>query len=256
MAAPAPPQSLSSAIALELSSMHDLDRLAEQFKLRRKVHIAELLNPTAAQALYHCLDRQISWSTQLISQGEVCEAAAIAPGEQRSAESEMRLNQLAYENAQHGNVGYIYDVCPLAISDLSIPSEEAIHPNEFLKFINSDTFIRFIRQITGIATLAYADAQATRLRAGHFTTFHYSSGPDKNNSARRLNYVFYLTPEWKAEWGGLLEFRGEQGFMVESHVPCFNCFDLFRFPHGHWISMVSPIASGPSYLISGGVYID
>jgi Rps23 Pro-64 3,4-dihydroxylase Tpa1-like proline 4-hydroxylase len=93
-------------------------------------------------------------------------------------------------------------------------------------------------------------------RPGHFITFHDATRSADKEGKRRAAYSYNLTPEWKTEWGGLLEFRGKEGHIVEAFSPCFNCLDLFAFPQGHWMSLVAPFCDGPTYAVTGGLYVE
>jgi Rps23 Pro-64 3,4-dihydroxylase Tpa1-like proline 4-hydroxylase len=67
------------------------------------------------------------------------------------------------------------------------------------------------------------------------------------------SFQLNLTPEWRPEWGGLLEFRGT-GHSIEGILPRFNSLDIYTFPQGHWIGAVAPYARGPRLAIAGRLY--
>ena len=73
----------------------------------------------------------------------------------------------------------------------------------FYEFINSPRFLEFVRRLTGLDDIRWADGHATLYRAGHFLKFHTDEKPaDK----RRAAYVLNFTKDWGRDWGGLLQF--------------------------------------------------
>lgn len=86
----------------------------------------------------------------------------------------------------------------------------------WLAFANSEAFLGPMREITGEPRIAFADAQVTRYRRGHFLTAHDDGIEGKN---RYFAYVLNLSPRWRIEWGGLLMFHGDDGHVAEA----FSC---------------------------------
>ena len=60
-----------------------------------------------------------------------------------------------------------------------------------------------------------------------------------------------LTPAWRAEWGGVLEFLDADGHVAEGYVPSFNALNLFAVPQLHHVSHIAPFARGPRLSITG-----
>jgi Rps23 Pro-64 3,4-dihydroxylase Tpa1-like proline 4-hydroxylase len=116
------------------------------------------------------------------------------------------------------------------------------------EFLNSPGFIGFVREVTGIATIDYADAQATLYRPGHFLTRHDDAAEGKH---RQVAYVLNFTPGWRAEWGGLLAFIGPDGHVSEAWAPAMNALNLFRVPALHAVTEVASFAGAGRYSITG-----
>ncbi|MGH7019851.1 MAG: 2OG-Fe(II) oxygenase [Brevundimonas sp.] len=113
---------------------------------------------------------------------------------------------------------------------------------------NSEAFLAFARRLTGDDRIVFVDGQATRYLPGHFLNRH----TDANDASGRLYaYVLNLTPRWRAEWGGLLQFLDEGGEVTESLVPAFDTLNVFRVPQSHAVSVVAPFAGAPRYSITG-----
>ena len=59
-----------------------------------------------------------------------------------------------------------------------------------------------------------------------------------------------LTPMWRPEWGGVLQFLDSSGHIEEGYVPTFNALNLFRVPMPHFVSLVAPYG-GLRYSVTG-----
>ena len=100
----------------------------------------------------------------------------------------------------------------------------------------------------GDARVRRMNAQATRYRAGHFLKLH----DDFNAEEGRLYaYVINLTREWKADWGGLLQFLDAEGRVIDTLMPRWNSLSIFRVPAPHVVSLVAPWAEGERLAVTG-----
>jgi hypothetical protein len=118
----------------------------------------------------------------------------------------------------------------------------------WVAFANSEAFLGPMREITGEPRIAFADAQVTRYRRGHFLTAHDDGIEGKN---RYFAYVLNLSPRWKIEWGGLLMFHGDDGHVAEAFLPNFNSLNLLKVPALHSVSQVSLFAGDDRLAITG-----
>jgi len=118
----------------------------------------------------------------------------------------------------------------------------------WLAFANSEAFLGPMREITGEPRIAFADAQVTRYRRGHFLTAHDDGIEGKN---RYFAYVLNLSPRWRIEWGGLLMFHGDDGHVAEAFLPNFNSLNLLKLPALHSVSQVSLFAGDDRLAITG-----
>jgi SM-20-related protein len=94
------------------------------------------------------------------------------------------------------------------------------------------------------------DAQATRYERGHYLTQHDDSAAEKG---RLYAFVLNLTPHWRTDWGGLLNFIDADGHVAEAYAPAWNAINLFRVPQPHAVSCVAPFAGAPRLSITGWV---
>jgi Rps23 Pro-64 3,4-dihydroxylase Tpa1-like proline 4-hydroxylase len=116
------------------------------------------------------------------------------------------------------------------------------------EFLKSPATLEFARRVTGRPDIGSVDAQATRYRAGHFLTAHDDRDEDKGRVAA---YVLNLTPTWRPDWGGILQFLDADGHVAEGYAPKFNALNLFRVPALHSVSLVAPFAGGARLSITG-----
>lgn len=94
------------------------------------------------------------------------------------------------------------------------------------------------------------DGQATRYLPGHFLTGH---DDDVAGKGRIAAYVLNLTPAWRTEWGGLLQFHDPAGDVLRGLLPRFNTLNLFTVPQLHSVSLVAPFAASPRYAVTGWI---
>ena len=93
-----------------------------------------------------------------------------------------------------------------------------------------------LRAVTGDERIDFADAQASRYRPRHLLTAHNDLSAGKN---RLYAYVLNLTREWRADWGGVLMFQGDDGHVEHGWTPAFNALNLFTVPTRHAVSQVA-----------------
>lgn len=240
-----------SEISFAIDPSLDLDRWQEVFRAKRRLHITELLGPAVAESLYHAVSGEVAWSTYLTAHGRRYEAPYRV---QRDYDDEQAgaLLEMAHRSARDTGFGYAYEARSLP-AGADAPDEASLL-DRFAAFVRSAEVTGALRRICALDHIARIELEAVRLRPGHFMTFHATLPAGDQDGACAAVFSYHVTPEWRPEWGGLLELRGEHGHLVEAYAPCFNCLDLFAVPQGRWLSAVAPIAAAPAYSISGRVY--
>jgi SM-20-related protein len=164
----------------------------------------------------------------------------LMPPEQRETMTKKMLEQ------SRRGFQYVFENYPLY--DIYLAGERTQPLMAMHEFLNSDGFLQFAREITGFDRIAFADSQATKYLPGHFLTEHDDEVAGKQRLAA---YVFGFTPEWRADWGGILQFIDRDGHIAEGYVPKFNVLNLFRVPQKHSVSYVTPAAAQARYSITG-----
>ena len=163
----------------------------------------------------------------------------------------LRFLQLAHAEARDG-FHYMFD--SVRISDLAEQRQPlAAELAAAYGFLNSPAFLDFVRVLTGDPRPNYADAQATRYERGHYLTQHDDSAAEKG---RLYAYVLSLTPDWRADWGGLLAFIDDDGHVSEAYTPRFNALNLFTVPYEHAVTYVAPFAGGNRLSVTGWIRQD
>lgn len=217
------------------------------FRQFGRIHIPGFLKPASAGMLHQALAAERLWMCSTMGGGQTIDV----PVEQLEAfppDQAMRFLQLAHAEARDG-FHYMFD--SLRISDLAEKKQPLDAPYAAAyAFLNSPAFLDFVRALTGDPRPNHVDAQATRYEPGHYLTQH----DDKKPSAGRLYaYVLNLTPHWRTDWGGLLNFIDADGHVAEAYSPAWNALNLFRVPQPHAVSCVAPFAGAPRLSITGWV---
>lgn len=166
--------------------------------------------------------------------------AAMSAADRSQAEGEMRESRLQPHQF------YAFD--NVAIDALTRLGQAAPVWAELVGLLNSDPMLELIRDVTGEPRIAFADAQLTRFRRGHFLTEHDDTAEGKN---RYFAYVLNLTRDWSIDWGGLLAFHGPDGNVEEAYTPAFNVLNLLKVPQLHSVSQVASTARANRLSVTG-----
>lgn len=238
-------------MARELFSLNpalDRNALAEAFVRDGRVQVRDVLTEAAATAVHEILARGTPWGLawQAGSDGPHAirgtELKTDPAGEQRKIASATgaaaRRGDYAFQFAQYPILdAYLAGWAPGGPQDL------------LLEHINSEDFLSFIREITGISTLIKGDAQATLYAPGHFLSLHIDSHVGEG---WRVAYVFnFCREEWKPDWGGYLNFYDEEGDIIAGYRPRFNALNMFTVPRAHAVSYVPPFAPIGRFALTG-----
>src|SRR5882672_3421917 len=234
---PAPPVDFGSGIGAAVA--------AAVYTRVGRVHVANLLTTASAQRAYVSLASEVPWQLH-VNDGErvydlTAEQFAALPEASRDS-----MQEAIYAKAARG-FQYLYENYPL--SDIyAQQTQNDLYLMRIHEFLNSPRFLQYARQLTRIATIALVDAQATRYGTGHFLTCHDDQVTGKHRVAA---YVLSLTPDWHADWGGILNFIDTDGHIAEGFVPRFNALNVFRVPQKHSVSCVAPFAPAGRFSITG-----
>lgn len=224
-----------------------LDAAAEaaRFAAAGRIHIRNILTRDAANRIHRSLATEGAWARSTIFQGQPRDFAldyletlpALAAAERRADLEDRGRRGFQYE----------FDNFRLSMAMLARARSGWVYESVF-DLVNGPTFLGFVREVTGDDRIVFADAQATRYRAGHFLTSHDDDQPGMD---RLYAYVLNFTPVWRPEWGGLLAFIGEDGNIDQAFKPTFNALNIFRVPTQHMVTEVASFANADRLSITG-----
>jgi Rps23 Pro-64 3,4-dihydroxylase Tpa1-like proline 4-hydroxylase len=228
-----------------LAPRDDVDRLAALFARDGVVSVPHVLAENCATYLHALLRGREDWKQSIASGDSLVELdrptrASLTP------EQAEQLNQAVYAGArQHFQFRYETIRVPDA-ADERLASTDPLAA--FAHWWSNGAVRDLLRQITGMADIAYADLQATAYSPGDFLTVHTDDVDGKNRLAA---YVLGLTPKWQLDWGGLLAIHANDGSEARALVPQFNRLNLFRVPRLHSVTEVTRIAPYRRYSLTG-----
>jgi SM-20-related protein len=225
----------------------DLDAtiLAGRFAHSRRIQIRNFLTLPDANTLHDHLLANPGWR-HVINSGDKIFEAAVDDFDTMPIDQKRPLEAAMFAAAAQG-FQFQYD-------SIRVPDDPAARRNsgslldQFASFMSSPETLDILRRISGQQVIRFADAQATRYRAGDFLTRHDDAVTGKD---RVLAYVMNLSRGWRAEWGGLLLFNDTDGGVIETLVPQFNSLCLFTVPQPHSVSYVAPYATEPRLSVTG-----
>jgi SM-20-related protein len=231
-------------VRFALSPDIDAARLDAEYARTGRVSIAPFLSPESAEALRAHLAAREDWKLVMNAGANVYEmpkAAAAALSDAQRATLDRKLGESAVWGFQ-----YRYESIRVP-DDPGARAASGTLLDAFATFLSSASVLDMLRAVTG-GTIDFADAQATAYGPGHFLTRHDDAVEGKH---RQAAYVLGLSPQWRAEWGGLLLFHGAEDEIDHGFVPQFNALRLFRVPAQHSVSCVWPFAPQPRLSVTG-----
>jgi Rps23 Pro-64 3,4-dihydroxylase Tpa1-like proline 4-hydroxylase len=227
--------------APQLNPVLDRAAIAAEFARRGHVEIPQLLTAGSARRIHACLAEETPYSLICNDGEKQLEYRDLTP-QQRQDHTRAAWRRVGLDAFQ-----FLYEQHILTL-DGETYADPAHYWAAVTNFLNGAPFLDLAREITGMPDIAFADAQASLYRAGHFLTSH---GDESQTAKRRAAYVLSLTPNWRPEWGGLLEFIDDNGHIEAGYTPSFNSLRLFRIPINHYVSCVAPYAVTGRYSITG-----
>ena len=227
---------------------HGIDRrgLKRAYSERGRVTIEPFLAGEGAEELREHLLGRRDWRLAIQPGGSRFVEVEEKDFEAMSPAQREALSRAAAPSEPSG-FHYLFDQI-VAVGNTPDNREPDTPLGRFAAFLSSGTVLDLVRDISGAADIAFAEARATRYRPGHFLTIH----DDRHEAThRRVAYTFGLSPVWRAEWGGLLLFHDRAGHVEQGLVPRMNSLNLFAVPQDHSVSLVAPFAPEPRYSVTG-----
>jgi len=221
--------------------------LAPVFAQHHRLHIPGVFAPGAAERIHGALVDGTPWRRNTVgSTGN--QSFYVNAYDQQPAEWKAKLLEVIEAKARDG-FQYLFDTYPVS-DELEEGRRLGIACEAVYDFMNSEAGLEFLRRLTGEPRIAYVDAQCTRYLPGHFLTEH---DDDLDGKHRLFAYVLNLTPQWRADWGGLLLFLDADGHVAEGYTPKFNALNIFKTPFPHCVTQVASFAGAARYAITGWI---
>ncbi len=219
--------------------------LAAAYARAGRLHVANFLEDGDARALHAEIASQRAWNFVIFAHEKNIDLDAQG-WETLDAETKRKTIQIVHERA---NREFAFMHYKLSLYD-RYHNGRQLSPGliDFFEFLNGEAFLGFARALTGAHDIAFADAQLTAFNPGHFVTIHNDDLDGKN---RRAAYVLNLTPEWREDWGGYLNFFDDDGHVAAGYKPAFNALNIFTVPMRHSVGVVAPFAKKPRIVVSG-----
>ena len=235
----------------ELFSLNPhLDRaaLAERFRRDGRVQVRDVLTQAAAETVHDVLARATPWGMAWQAGDDGPNAVRATTLEADPAGQQQAIATATHAAMRRGDYAFQFAQYPILDAYLGGWAPYGAH-DLLLEHINSEDFLDFIREVTGIASIRKGDAQATLYAPGHFLGLHIDSHVGEG---WRVAYVLnFCREEWKPDWGGYLNFFDDDGDVVAGYRPRFNALNMFTVPRAHAVSYVPPFAPVGRFAVTG-----
>ncbi len=228
----------------------DITTLKRELASEGYIQIANGLKEDAAEALHDCLKNQLTWS---VAYRDNVGAKRILRPELAAMESNERdqfwlnMDAIAQEGYQFNYDTYMAVSAYLNNQDTDLPL------NSMVRFCNSSSWLAFWRVVTGDKDICKTYLQATRYIAGSYLKEHNDFVRDEH---RRYALVINLSKNWRADWGGLVQFIDGDGGIVRTLMPTFNSITVFKVPVAHCVSPVASYVSEERLALTGWLRAD
>ena len=217
------------------------DGIAKTLASEGIVRFGPALANERADQLLASLRTHKDWLT-VLRQGD---AAWYASQDEAKAIGEARFQAMAGAEADKG-FRYLYDVLRISADPIK-RAERGLTVDRLADQWSSPEAISLWRMLTGSDAVTHIEIMATRYRSGHFLTRHN----DGKDPARIAAFVLSLTPKWSPDWGGELEFYGDDDSLIRSLRPSFNALTIFNVPRPHAVNRVASGIPESRYSIAG-----
>jgi SM-20-related protein len=231
-------------VTLQLNSALEAAALARDYAVRKRLQVREFLEPASAGAVHEWL-HELPWG---LAYNEGSTVHQLAPDRVAAMDGREGARIMAgIQERARAQYQFLYAFFPVLAAYIS-PTSPRFRIFEFFEFINSAPVLDFIRGLTGLDRIRWADAQATWYRPGHFLKAHTDEDP---STGRVAAYIMNLSPEWERDWGGFLQFFDGSDNIEQAFKPSFNTLNIFTIPQLHSVSMVSTYVTAERLAVTG-----
>ena len=232
--------------AFQIDPSLDPDAMRAVFSRHGRLHIPGFLGGDGAQRLHARLANEQGWSF-VINRGNSHLELTPEQSKRMPPQAHQAMMQDIMKTARDG-FQLAYDVVNVTRKERTPLTDDptlcGVHA-----LLNGAPFLDFIAAVTGLRG-TWSDATCTRYRVGHFCEMHDDKADDGD---RLVAFVLNLTPRWRVDWGGVLQFIDADGHVAEGYTPAFNALNIFRVPQPHAVSIVAPFAGADRLSVTGWV---
>jgi SM-20-related protein len=225
-------------VPLQLNPLLDCLGPAQRFAQEGRVHIPDVLAEPAARRLHRALEKETAWGLILNEGQKAIDLATVSQDDYRA------LAVAAWERA-HSGFQYFYHYAPLLKNNIVFPASDH-YLAELVTFLRGREFLAVVREVTGLDSIVCLSSAATLYKPLDFLTVH----DDGLDGGKLVAYVLNLTPNWRPDWGGALQFFDHDCHFSGAYFPSFNALNLFRVPQRHSVSQVAAFG-GSRYSVTG-----
>lgn len=231
-------------MTIRLNPALDCVALARDYESKRRLQLPGFLEAESAHEVYESL-HELPWG-MAYNDGSVVHQ--LSP-EQVAAMDDQEADRITAGIAERARTQFqfLYAFYPILHAYI-LPTSPRYKVFDFFELLNSSAVLDFVRTLTGIDRIRWADAQATWYRPGHFLKAHTD---DDASTGRAAAYIMNLSPEWDRDWGGLLQFFDASDNVEEAFKPSFNTLNIFTIPQLHSVSMVSTYVTAERLAVTG-----
>jgi SM-20-related protein len=228
----------------------DVASLAEGYRAKNRLQIRNVLTEESAERILRHLREDTPWGVAFNDGDRVVELS-MQQASALSVEQQRQTASLINEGARKG-YQFFYHYYPLFANyfNRAVPHHALF---DVFEFINGSEFLGFVRNLTGMPQIRWADAHATLFRAGHFLKYHTDEKPQDRRVAA---YVLNFSKDWGRDWGGFLQFFDEKYDIEEGLRPVFNALNIFTVPAHHSVSQVAGYVTNNRFSITGWMRAD
>jgi SM-20-related protein len=213
-----------------------------------RVLIRDVLDVSSAQQLTDTLLSGLDWELTTRFQGETRNVAH-AKLHQMSAAQREQLRDAILRGAKQD---FQFEFLEYSLRDANLEALGQQHVLvHLLNALRGDVGKALFCKLLGLEGIAHITAFVSRYEQGHFLMPHTDH---VTGEQREAAFVLNLSPRWKPEWGGLLQFIGVHGDVTETFVPHHNTLSLFKVPQPHMVSFLTPLAESPRLAVAGWIY--
>lgn len=229
---------MSADTAPELNSQVDRVQLAKTFARTGRVHISGVLTDVAAKRVHYALEQETPWGLILNEGTKSLEFEKVSP-------EDYQTMAIAAWGRAHTGFQFFYHHYPLLQNGRVFPGADH-YLAKLVAFLNSHDLLTFVRDVTGLDSVVCISSSATLFKPLDYLTIH----DDGRAPGKQVAYVLNMTPHWRPDWGGALQFFDRDDHIEEGFLPTFNALNLFRVPSRHSVSQVAAFG-GSRYSVSG-----